>query len=147
MSPKSRSVRSHRNSPGLEGRISASIWPQHSHHWMERRGSPCAPRASPSRLYDELESAAPKGPTYSRPVLVRRKVEVLSVGPRGGAAPAGARAGGGLIVVLRGSCSEIRFRPLNAEPGAAREAARDQSEFVQRGPLRCETVWVEGWGT
>lgn len=118
---------------------------QHSQHGMETPESPCRHRASPSCLSDALESSAPKHPTYSRPVLVRKKVEVISAGPRGGVAATGAGVGGGLIVALGRIGSGIRFRPLNFEPGTAREAEGDQSEFTPRGPLKCELVWMEAW--
>lgn len=61
---------------------------------------------------------------------------MVSAGPWGGTAAAGARVGGGLMVAPWGSCSESCFRPLNSEPGTTREAERGQSEFTQRGPLK-----------
>lgn len=56
---------------------------------------------------------------WSRPVLVRKKVEVISEGSRGGVAATGAGVGGGLIVALGRIGSGIRFRPLNSEPGTS----------------------------
>ena len=70
-------------------------------------------------------------------------MEVISAGSRGGVAATGAGVGGGLIVALGRIGSGIRFCPLNSEPGTSREAEGDQSEFTQRGPLKCELVWVE----
>ena len=72
-------------------------------------------------------------------------MEVISAGSRGGVAATGAGVGGGLIVALGRIGSGIRFCPLNSEPGTSREAEGDQSEFTQRGPLKCELVWVEVW--
>lgn len=70
----------------------------------------------------------------------------LSAAPWGRVAAAGARVGGGLIVALGGSCSEIRFRPLNSEPGTSREAERDQGEFTRIGSSQHEFLRVEVMG-
>ena len=86
-----------------------------------------------------LVSMTTKHLTYSRPVLVRR-AGVVSVGPWGGTAAVGAGVEGGLALVLGWSCSEIRFRPSNCEPGTAREAERDRSELMWRRPSMCELV-------
>lgn len=69
----------------------------------------------------------------------------MGAGPWGRGAAAGAEVGDGLIVELSGCCSEIGFRPSNSEPGMAREAEREQSEFTQRRSWKHELVWVEGW--
>lgn len=50
-------------------------------------------------------------------------------------AAAGVRVGGGLIVALRGSCSETCFRPSNSEPGTAISATSARS--VRRLGARC----------
>lgn len=70
----------------------------------------------------------------------------LSAAPWGRVAAAGARVGGGLIVALGGSCSEIRFRPSNSEPGTSREAERDQGEFTRIGSSQHEFLRVEVMG-
>lgn len=72
-------------------------------------------------------------------------MRALSVGPRGGAAAAEAEGGGGLIVVLRPSCAEIRRRPSNSEPGAAKEAERNRGEFTRTGSPEREFPGVEGY--
>lgn len=69
---------------------------------------------------------------------------MLSVGPGGRAAASGAKVGGGLTVVPRASCSEIRCRPSSSEPGTAKEAEGDQGECGQRGSLRHAFPGVEG---
>lgn len=71
---------------------------------------------------------------------------MVSVSPWGRATAAGAGVEGGLTLVLGGGCSEIRFCLSNSEPGTAREAKREQSEFRWRRPSKYEPVWVEGCG-
>lgn len=140
-SSKARSLRSQENSPELGGGTPGSVWPS-----TATTGRAPASRASLSQPYDELESPVPTSPAYSRPVLVSSRVEVVSVSPQGRTAGAGAGVLGGLTVVLRGRCSETRFRPSSSEPGSAGEAERDPSEFTQGRPSKRDRVWVEGLG-
>lgn len=69
---------------------------------------------------------------------------MVSVSPWGRATAAGAGVEGGLTLVLGGGCSEICFCPSNSEPGTARKAEREQSEFRRRRLSKYELVRVEG---
>lgn len=67
-------------------------------------------------------------PTYSRSVLLRRRLAVLSADPWGMEAAVGAGAESGLGVPLGRSCLEVCFCLLNSDLGAAREAEGGQRE-------------------
>lgn len=71
---------------------------------------------------------------------------MLSAGPWDRVAAAEAEVGGGRIVVLRASRSEIGCRPSDSEPGTAKEAEKDQGEFAWRGSLQCACPGAEAYG-
>lgn len=67
---------------------------------------------------------------YFRFVLVSSRVEVVFVSLRGRTVGVGVGVLGGLTVVLRGRCLEIRFRFFSSEFGSVGEVERDLSEFT-----------------
>lgn len=105
-------------------------------------------RLSSSRRRSRATSSCSSRMAWSRPVLVSSRVEVVSVSPRGRTAGAGAGVLGGLTVVLRGRCSETRFRPSSSEPGSAISAASARSRrklgaLCRRGLSRPEgRLWA-----
>lgn len=80
MSSRSRSIRSHRNSPELAGRTPGSAWPQHGHQWIyvSAEKVPASLGHHSPVLTMTLNLQGPSILTYSRPVLVRR-VAMVSV--------------------------------------------------------------------
>lgn len=65
---------------------------------------------------------------WSRSVLLRRRLAVLSADPWGVEAAVGAGAESGLVLPLGRSCLEICFCLLNSDLGTAREAEEGQQE-------------------